>query len=72
MTTIMNRVRLTKPSFFKASPLLIAKMTCNKLRSYSMSREANEVSRKITGNTSVREAYKITSKYIAWQNHYEK
>lgn len=71
MTEIINKVEMIKPSYFKASPLLIAKMTANKLKSYSMYREAEAVSRNITGCTSIDEAYRITSKYVRWKKRYE-
>ncbi|MFH6578695.1 hypothetical protein [Staphylococcus aureus] len=71
MKTTINKLELIKPSYFKASPLLIAKMTCNKLKSYSMEKEAKMISDKITGHTTVEEAYQITSKYINWKRHYE-
>lgn len=68
---VINKVEMIKPSYFKASALLIAKMTTNKLKNYSMYEEAEAVSRKITGSTSVEEAYQITSKYVDWKRHYE-
>ena len=70
MKTI-HRVELIKPSYFKASPLLIAKMAHNKLKSYSMNEEAEVVSSSITGKTSLEEAYEITSRSINWKPHYE-
>lgn len=71
MQTISNRIELIKPSYFKTSPLLIAKMACNKLKSYSMENEAKIISESITGDTTVEQAYEITSKYIKWKPHYE-
>ena len=68
-TTVIKRVELIKPSFFKASPLLIAKMASNKLKSYSLFQEANVICEEITGDTSIEEAYKITSRYVKWKNH---
>ncbi|MBF0795228.1 hypothetical protein IR129_11330 [Staphylococcus lentus] len=46
-------------------------MTANKLKNYSMYREAEAVSRNITGCTSIDEAYRITSKYVRWKKRYE-
>ena len=57
MKSVINRVELIKPSFFKASPLLIAKMATDKLKNYSMYKEAEIVGKTITGSTSVEEAY---------------
>lgn len=69
MTTVINRVELIKPSFFKASPLLIAKMATDKLKNYSMYKEAEIISKRITGATSVKEAYRVTSDFVKWKNH---
>lgn len=72
MSAVINRVELTKPSYFKESPLLIAKMAHNKLKNLSRNTEADMISKSITGNTSLKQAYEITSKYIIWKSHYGK
>lgn len=69
MKSVINRVELIKPSFFKASPLLIAKMATDKLKNYSMYKEAEFVAGRITGSTSVEKAYEITSEFVKWKNH---
>ena len=69
MKSVINRVELIKPSFFKASPLLITKMATDKLKNYSMYKEAEIVGKTITGSTSVEEAYEITSEFVKWKNH---
>ena len=69
MKSVINRVELIKPSFFKASPLLIAKMATDKLKNYSMYKEAEIVGKTITGSSSVEEADEITSEFVKWKNH---
>ncbi|MDK7284331.1 hypothetical protein [Staphylococcus pettenkoferi] len=69
MTSVINRVVLIKPSFFKASTLLIAKMAIDKLKNNSMYQEAEVVSNRISGDTSIQEAYRITSEFVKWKNH---
>lgn len=69
MNTVINKVELIKPSFFKASPLLVAKMAIEKLKNYSKHKEAETIAKYITGTTSLEEAYKITSEFVEWKNH---
>ncbi|MDN8674492.1 hypothetical protein Q0P22_13890 [Staphylococcus aureus] len=70
MEKVIKKVKLLKPTYYRASALHIAKMASEKLRSHSLNEEAREVCNKITGATSIEEAYLITSKYVEWTKRY--
>lgn len=63
----MNKFVMVKPGPNKVSSLYIAKITTQLLKSKGFNKEANRVAMKITGLTSVKDAYKITSRYIQWE-----
>lgn len=71
MEKVINKPVLIKPSLYQVSSLKIAKMAINKLKNLSQHQHARHIAKSITGQTTVEQAYEITSKYISWVNRYE-